>query len=196
MLAALFAAALLVAAFGGCGGGDATTASSGSTTRGSAANDGGDGVPDGKGEPSQESSRFGTPGADDSIQRTGQEASVAEREAASTVVLAYLRAGAAEDRAAQCSYLAAEAARPLERIGAAGTEGSGTGCPQGLDQLLKLAPKAAHGAAPAGAVGSLRVEGDRGFALFHGKDGLDYMMPLVKEGGEWKIASVVALELP
>ena len=39
-------------------------------------------------------------------------------------------------------------------------------------------------------IAAFRVNGDRGFALYHGKNGKNYAVPLEKEGGKWKVGSV------
>jgi hypothetical protein len=39
-------------------------------------------------------------------------------------------------------------------------------------------------------VGALRIEGDHGFVLYHGPGGEPYAMPMVMEGGAWKVGSL------
>jgi hypothetical protein len=46
-----------------------------------------------------------------------------------------------------------------------------------------------------GPITALRVKGDRGYALYHGNNGKDYAVPLEKEDGSWKAASVHDTEI-
>jgi hypothetical protein len=47
-----------------------------------------------------------------------------------------------------------------------------------------------------GPIDALRVEGDRGYALYHGTKGKDYVMAMKKEDDEWKVSSLTESELP
>jgi hypothetical protein len=45
-------------------------------------------------------------------------------------------------------------------------------------------------------VGSLRIEGGRAFVIYRGSDGKTILaMPMVKEDGGWKVASVAGTPL-
>lgn len=168
--------ALLAAAFAGCGGDDSTTtgARSGSTPA------------DATAQGSPPNPDFARPGGDESVQRFGTEAPAAERAAASAVLADYLRAAAAERRVAQCRRLSAAALESLEQLGG--------GCASALEAVTP--GQASSGAAMANPVGSLRVEGGRAYALYHGRDGVDYAVPMREEGGEWKVDALAPLELP
>ncbi len=37
---------------------------------------------------------------------------------------------------------------------------------------------------------ALRIQGNQAFAFFHGARGQDYVIPMIKEGGEWKVGSL------
>lgn len=120
------------------------------------------------------------------MQRSGVEAPPAERTAASAVLAAYLRAGATERRAAQCRQLSAAARESLQQLGG--------GCASALEAVTP--DQAGSASAMAGPIGSLRVEGDRAYALYHGRGGVDYAIPMRREGGEWKVDSLAPVELP
>lgn len=47
-----------------------------------------------------------------------------------------------------------------------------------------------------GGIASLRVEGDRGFALYHGAKDVGYFVPMVKEEGEWKVGALAPSDFP
>jgi hypothetical protein len=43
---------------------------------------------------------------------------------------------------------------------------------------------------------ALRVNGKQAFAFYHGAKGKDYVIPMEKEGGEWKVAALLPEEAP
>jgi len=45
-------------------------------------------------------------------------------------------------------------------------------------------------------IAALRVEGDEGFALYHGTKGGDYVVAMGKEGDEWKVAAIQERLIP
>ncbi len=225
LLAALLAAALLAAALSACGG-DSDDSSSGSTaasvpsttTEGQAAggtdreqqDDGagsgngdsgggssGDGGGDDEGSSADEpSASFRTPGGDNSIQNYGDEADMAEREAAATVLAAYLDARAAGDWAGQCRYLSKITRVPMEQYAERSPQTKGKGCAAALEALTGNAASANSPSTLTGPIASLRVEGVNGFVLYHGAGGVDYFVPMVKEGGAWKLGALAPSEFP
>ena len=156
------AAALALAACGS--GGDDTTAgvTSGSFTP-PAHQDSGGGA-----------AQFETKGGDNSIQEFGSEASGSDFEAAAAALHGYLDARAAAAWTAACAYMSPGVAN----------------CPETLASLSADVPAAALSEAAEADVAALRIEGDRGFLLFHGARGTNYFMPLVREGGTWKVAAI------
>lgn len=139
---------------------------------------------------------FRRPGADNSIQEYGEEADDAELEAASEVAVAYMGARAQGDWKKTCTYMAESAVKPLERIAASSPQFEGDGCAAVLEAFLGSTPAPDRASTIAGGVGSLRVDGARAFALYHGTDGRDYFLPLVEEDGEWKIGALAESPLP
>lgn len=139
--------------------------------------------------------QFRAPG-DNSIQESGGEASASERKRAAASLHGYLDSHAAGRWAAACHYLSATLVVGLERVGAMSQSAQGsTGCPKALAALSRgLQPRVLREGAQAD-VGSLRVNGDRGFVLYHGARGKDYAMPMVEEGGEWKVAALAGAPL-
>lgn len=215
----LTAAALLAAALVACGGGDSTDSTATSTAATTApakpaGNAGGDSSAklkkDGSGGSSDSSNSgggstssdegsasFRTPGGDNSIQDFGDEADSSEREEASAALTAFLDARAKGDYAAQCDNLAKAATEPLEELAARSPKVKSKGCAGTLEALTAGAPASTRvSPMTAAGVAALRIEGDRGFALFHGSKGSDYFVPMAKEGGQWKVGAIGPSEFP
>jgi hypothetical protein len=138
------------------------------------------------------SSEFHAKGPNAPILKAGKEADPEEREAASQVVEESLAARASEDWEGQCGTLAAPLIKGIEEAGKAlGAKG----CAKSLEAQAAPTPPAARANTLTGAIDALRGVRGRGFALYHGTGGRDYVMPLVKEAGEWKVASLTEQEL-
>jgi hypothetical protein len=140
------------------------------------------------------SAEFRVPGGDNSIQNYGDEAATTEREEANDVLTEYLDARAAGDWAKQCALLAESSVAPLEQLASRSPRLKGKGCPTVLKALSASASKSARVSTLTGSIASLRVEGDRGFVLYHGPKGVDYFVPMVKEDGVWKVAAIAPTE--
>ena len=219
---ALALVVLLAAAFSACGGDDSDSSSAASTAPAPEKNSGGDatepdqsGKPDGGGEEEsgsggsdsaadsggsssgEGSASFRSPGGDNSIQDFGKEADSSEREDAAAALRAFLQARAKGDWATQCDNLAKAAIAPLEELIARSSQIKGKGCAAALEALTGGAPASTRASPLTSAgVASLRFEGDRGFALFHGAGGSDYFVPMAKEDGEWKVGAISPSEFP
>lgn len=223
-LLALLLAALLALAAVGCGGssdssttGDATTAAGQTTSPGKQGDDHGrsekqqgedkggskegndDSSSSGGGQAStagEGSASFRTKGGDNSIQDYGDEAAESEREAAEGNIDAYLGARANGDWKKSCEYLAKAAIQPLEQLAESSPQLKGKGCAAIIGALSAQLPASSRANPLVSGVASLRIEGDRGFALFHGPRGTNFFIPLVKEDGEWKVGALAASEFP
>jgi hypothetical protein len=197
----MLAIGFTVVALAGCGGGGSSSTSSGSATSPEAG--------------SPVSASFTTPGGDNTIPTFGKEASAAEREAVSAILEKNLKARASGDWAGQCSTLTKGVIKTLETDTAPLKRGKG--CVTRLKAAASVAearaglhPEKAAAEAegrkgskgPAtirtytmtGPIDAFRVSGNKGYALYHGIDGLDFSMLMEKEGGEWKVASLVTAE--
>jgi hypothetical protein len=181
-LALALALAALAIGLSACGGGDDSTRSSSSTASNSSAGQG--------------SSSFHTPGGDNSIQNFGNEADAGEVAAATTVLASYLQARARGDWGKDCVLLARTAVTPLKQLAAKSPELKGKGCAGILAALVAYVPKSSRASTMTSGIASLRVQGDRGFALYHGAKGINYFMPMVKEDGQWKVGSLASSEFP
>jgi hypothetical protein len=183
---ALGIVASALAFLSGCGGGDSTGAPGGTTDSTTA-------IPSKSksngGEPSAE---FLGPGKNGKLAKQGKEVGAAEREAASKVLEESFVARAARDWAGQCATLSAFAAEGVE----AEAGKSKGGCTANLESLGSQAPKAVLENPMIEPIAALRVEGTEAFAFFHGAGGQDYVMPMQKEGDEWKVGSLSPQETP
>ncbi len=125
----------------------------------------------------------------------GKESDEAERSAASAVLSESLEARQAADFAAQCATLGK---RGMKAVFGPGGKVEPSECAATLERLAKPLSKS-NGVRTdtlSGEIDALRVKGEQAFALYHGNDGNDYAMPMEKEGGRWKVGSLITIELP
>lgn len=174
LLALLF---ILGAAVAGCGAGgmngsSETSASSSASTSNTA--------------PAPEGRKDG----EASIEEFGSDAKGSERRAILSVFTGYLGAIARKDFAAACSNLSATVHKSLRRL--AGKGGKRLGCVAILPELLAPTASQVTRAQAGGKVARVRVQGDRGFVVFHAPGAKLYEMPMAREGGEWKVGLVGA----
>jgi hypothetical protein len=141
------------------------------------------------------SAEFRTPGGDNSIQDFGEEAGGAELQAAEEVIVPYLEARENGEWAKSCTYLSKPTKEPIEQIESS-PRLKGKGCGGVIATMSSGAPASLLESPVVEGIASLRAEGERGFALFHGPKGAGYFIGLVKEDGEWKIGTLIATELP
>jgi hypothetical protein len=135
--------------------------------------------------------QFATKEGDNSIQESGTEASPSETQAAAAVLHAYLDARVAHRWSDACFYLSAGFAATVEAFAERYAKGKGVkSCPEVLEGLATGSSQQALVATARADVGALRVEGDHGFALYHGPGGEPFAMPMVREGGAWKVGSL------
>jgi hypothetical protein len=215
--AALLAAMLCAAALAACGGGDSSTATttSGAVTQpteagGSGSQGGSSKESPGSGERSPEedsgagggsgssgeerSSSFRTPGGDNSIQEYGSEADAEERAKATKTIATFYSASGGEDWAKVCGALSAKNVESMKQFAKRIPNVKSADCP-GVLAVLISGGKGNPPERIKGGVVSLRVEGDIGFALFHGVNGKNYAFPLTLEEGEWKLTSLAPTPL-
>ena len=141
--------------------------------------------------------QFRTPGGDNSIQESGVEATAGERERAAAALHAYLDLRAAHHWAAACEYMAASLIGLLEQaVAISPRPNKPKGCPAVLKAMSKAAPRHLLDELTAVDVGSLRLNGKRGFLLYHGPEHKDYAMLVAKEAGGWKVTTLDGNLLP
>lgn len=183
---------LLAAGFAACGG------DSGSTTTAPAGADGEETTAAGTDAETESgpSAAFLTRGGDNSVQTFGEEADEAEVDAATATLAGYLRAWAGDDWAGACRHLAEVTVEPLEELAPGSARPEGEGCPAVLATLTAGTARSTRTNTLTDGIASLRVEGDRAFALYHGQHGVDYFVPMDRENGEWKVASLEPTPFP
>lgn len=117
------------------------------------------------------------------------EGSRPEFEEAAVVVAESLEARAASDWSGQCETLSEAASEKV-------VANSGKSCADALGALAsKATPEILEDNMQDGVV-ALAIKGDKGYALFWGKQKRKWAMPIEKDGAEWKVASIVAVPLP
>jgi hypothetical protein len=223
---ATLAVALLALVAAGCGGGDGSTtaavesaAQSGGpgqqsqspgSQRGSASNGSGGGHeagsesgpgPHGGEEAPQTSGKgaqaFVQPHGDNSIPGFGEEADRAEVREAERAVNEYLDAREAGDWKTACALLSPEALQKLELVEKA-TRGKVKGCPKALEALAGGSPRSSRANLLVSGLAAVRVKrgSNTAFALFHGPQGVDYVVPLLREPDSWKIVQLTPIPYP
>lgn len=123
----------------------------------------------------------------------GKEADSIEREAVSDLIEASQEAREDGGWMAQCFYLDEHATKEVEKT--ALRLGVAKDCLKILEEQDKRLPAAAHASTLTGPIDVLRVKGDRGYAFYHGTRGKDYVIPLRKEKGEWKLDALWEQEI-
>ena len=166
------ASILLVALASGCGGGESSTVAESTE------------YPWLKG-PSRE---LLIRGGDNAVPTFGHEATEAERQQASRVIQAWMKARAAQDWAKDCSYFSRKYIHNLITTDAVvESHGKVKNCAQGL-AFFGHSASGSYKNNLAGPIDSLRVEGNQGYAQYHGNDGHDWVLTVEREGGKWWLA--------
>jgi hypothetical protein len=133
-------------------------------------------------------------GGDNSVQEFGGEASRSELEEAGAALHGFLDARVAGEWGKACTYLAAAAAKSFEQLASRSKHGGGS-CGATMAALSGGVPKGGLEEAAQADVGALRIEGGRGFLLYHGARGTDYAISVAKEGGAWKVGALAGTPL-
>ena len=136
---------------------------------------------------------FEAKGGDNSIQESGSEGSGSEFDQAAAALHGYLDARAAGEWGGACSFITAGLITSMRQL-ATGERGKAT-CAKLLASLSSTVPPPILREAAVADVGALRVDGDSAFLLFHGAGGVDYFMPMAREGDKWKVAAISASAL-
>lgn len=150
---------------------------------------------------------FIVPYGDNAIPLYGREATAAERQQASATIQKWMRARAAKDFVTECRYFSKSFLKSFVTEDAeVVSEGKVKTCPQALAYFGQDAsgdfrntltgpldslriPKSSSSSK---AAGSEAVE--QGFAQYHGKAGVDYEIPMNREGGKWLVAAAAPLD--
>jgi hypothetical protein len=123
-------------------------------------------------------------GGEERIEGFGTEASGETRAEVLAAFHGYLGAVAARDFSKACGYLAATVKESLQSL-LRGRSKPGD-CAQMLPELLASSAPALSREQEEGEVKKVRVEGDRGFVVYHAPGAELYQLTMSREGGAWK----------
>jgi hypothetical protein len=198
-LAAL-AAMLVATSFAACGSDSSSTGSEASSVAAKADSNGKEGsehfVPKPHHDSGGGSAQYRVKGGDNSIQEFGAEAGGVEFEEAAAALHGFLDARAAGDSAAACSYMSKGVVEQFKQLASQSKKSGSSSCPSILEALTDPAAKQAMQAeADEADIGSLRTEGDRAFLIYTGFEKTIFAMPMAREDGSWKVASVAGTPL-
>ena len=130
---------------------------------------------------------------DNAVQTFGREATKAERDQASRIIAAWMKARAAQNWEKDCSYFSRGTIHSLVDTDARYvTRGKVRTCPQALEYFGHEA-SGNYKNNLAGPIDSLRIQEGHGFAQYHGNDGHDWVVAVQRENGKWLISSTTPL---
>ncbi len=194
---ALAAVALLAVGISGCGGGSGASSSPTDEMQSHQANASSSDQADA--DSREGGAEFRVPGgAKEEVNRIiagSKEASPEEIEAASEVLEESLEAREDHDWAGQCGTLSEKMEKVVEQDGI--VIAANQSCVENLGAAGKKASQEALADTMDGGIGALRlIGGGQAFAFYHGTEGKDYLIPMEREGGEWKVAALTAEAIP
>jgi hypothetical protein len=138
--------------------------------------------------------QFIVPGGDNAVQTFGREGTAAERKQVTKTIQAWLRARAAKNWAKDCSYLATSSIKYAESSASYMAQHKVSGCAAALGVMAVKGQKVSLAYNMAGGVVSLRLGEGHGYAQYHGNDGRDWVIPVTRESGVWKITTFDPLD--
>lgn len=135
---------------------------------------------------------FLEPGGDNVIQTFGREGTRAEREQASETIEAWMRARAVQDWKKDCSYFSRSYRKTITEDAHGVTHGKVKNCPQALAYFKHEASgdyvNNLHGPIDSLRVGVFKGQLNQGWAQYHGNDGKDWILPMNRDNGRWKVS--------
>lgn len=140
------------------------------------------------------SREFLVAGEDNAVQTFGSEATKGEREAASRVIEAWIRAREKKNWRKGCRYLSKETQVYLARSGTLLSQRKVKTCAKGWAIVAAQNPVPPRKNNMDGPIDSLRIREKYGYAQYHGSDGLDWIVPVMREGGTWKVTESDPIE--
>lgn len=135
------------------------------------------------------------PHGDTSIQTYGHKAAASDTEAIASIVRRYYSALGAGNGGGACELLSASIAGMIVRTFGSSPALHGKGCGTILQALFKSGP-ARVSLRKGVEVTAVRVNGDRAFALLHGPTISSGEIPMLREGGSWKVNALMGSSLP
>lgn len=172
--AVLISLALGVGVLGGCG------SSSSNGTEGSSSSSGG-----GSAKPTAGFSAKAKPAS------FGEESSEEARKQASETLERNMSARGAGSYAIQCETLSTQIVEQIEK-----SSGGKKSCAEVLETEAKKVPPALLANTLVEPIAALRIKGNAGYAIYHGKENQDYAVRMELDNGEWKVATTIPEVLP
>jgi hypothetical protein len=130
------------------------------------------------------------------IETFGRAAGPADRSAVSAALRAYAGALATDNGAAACSHLAAGVQSQAQAWVSSSGHGTSNGCAQVLSSLFAHETPRTRASQRDISVTAVRLDGDRGFAVFREPGTPVGFFPMQREHGEWKVAALGGSVLP
>jgi hypothetical protein len=141
------------------------------------------------------STQYKLRGGDNSVQEFGEEAGESEFEAAAAALHNFLDARARGNWDATCRYMSKSTVESVEKLAAQG-KGGETSCGAVLGNLVNPnARQSMREEAAKADIGSMRTEGDQAFLIYTAVDDTILAMPMVHEGGEWRVGGLAGTPL-
>jgi hypothetical protein len=129
------------------------------------------------------------------VQSLGEPAAGADRAQITAAVKGFYDAYAAVDGAKGCAFLTAAARRAVVESFGHSPKLRGKGCGPALASEMAKVPPQFRKLDRTVEVTGARIKGDRGYALFRSIAVLPSELPIRREGGAWKLDSIVASPL-
>lgn len=124
----------------------------------------------------------------------GEESNEAELEEAGKAVQDFYLARSQDDWSTACAQLSRAVLAKIEHLATSATDLADKSCPSFLGAFTSLSAQESRESTDVDA-GSLREQGDKGFLIYSGAREIVYAMPLGREGGVWKLASLSSKRL-
>src|SRR5213592_3681278 len=124
----------------------------------------------------------------------GKEASKSELEQAAQTMHAYLVANVKHDWSTSCTYLNEREVEEVDTLASHFKKIAGKECPVALAGLIGRVASPDTVASSEVVAGAFRVNQDVGY-LFYRAAGSPYMMPMSREGNEWKLYSLFTTQI-
>ncbi len=138
---------------------------------------------------------FLVPNADNSIPTYGSEGSTSQAAEAAAALDGYL---VARERGSWAKACALTSAALQRQVGVLAT-GSGArpgSCAHSYLFLSRYSSKRERANVFVGPLVAFRLKGGRGFALFYGPGRQQFMMPMTREDGKWKVSQSIPVAYP
>ncbi len=132
---------------------------------------------------------------DNSIPDFGEEAHPSETQRADRALAGFLQARAKGEWSRVCAYLTAPRRRQFETL-AKTSKGRPRGCGPVLAALLNGPATTRADPLTNDGIAALRIKNKTAFALFHGPNTSEYVMPMQNENGAWKMTQLTPVPYP